>query len=67
MSKRKPGATPKQVRPWKGNPDTDPRYAARVARAIERGEYTTPGTKPNPMDPAKVARKRIARAEKVAA
>jgi hypothetical protein len=47
--------------PWKGAYETDRAYRARVDRARERGQYTEPGTKPNAMDPAKVARKRKAR------
>lgn len=60
MSKRT-ATTRRKVSPWKGT-EKDRGYMARVARAQERGEWTAPGTNPNPRDEAKVARKRIARA-----
>jgi hypothetical protein len=50
------------VRPWQSSLDTNRKKRARVERAIERGEYTPPGTKPNARNEAKVARKRAARA-----
>jgi hypothetical protein len=43
--------------PWKRT-EADRGFMGRVNRARERGEYTPPGTRPNVMDPAKVARKR---------
>lgn len=63
MTRRKAGTSARIVRPWKGNSDTDRKYAARVARAQERGEYTPPGTQPNARNEAKVERKRKARKE----
>lgn len=53
------------VAPWRRIIGTgkgaDRGYTARCQRAIERGSFTPPGTKPNATDPAKVERKRAAR------
>lgn len=37
------------VHPWKRT-EIDRGYQRRVARAIERGEFTPVGTKPNPQE-----------------
>ena len=47
--------------PWKGVYGTDRKFTARVNRAIERGQYTEPGTQPNARNPEKIARKRRAK------
>lgn len=48
-------------KPWKGANGTDRAYTARVERAVERGEFTEPGTQPNVADPDKIKRKRSQR------
>jgi hypothetical protein len=48
------------VHAWKRT-EIDRGYQTCVARAIERGGFTPPGTKPEPMAPDKVLRKRTAR------
>ena len=50
------------VRPWK-HTENDRGYQRRVAAAVARGEFTPPGTKPNTMDPEKVERRKVLRAE----
>jgi len=50
------------VHPWKRT-EIDRGYRSRVERAVARGEFTPPGTKPNPTDPAKVRGKIAARRE----
>ena len=61
------GVTTRVVHPWKRlmgtGKGTDRGYTRRVWRAQERGAHTSPGTRPNAMDPGKVARKRRARAD----
>uniref|UniRef100_A0A6M3JHM1 Uncharacterized protein n=1 Tax=viral metagenome TaxID=1070528 RepID=A0A6M3JHM1_9ZZZZ len=46
-----------------GRAEGDRGYRGRAERAIARGEYTAPGTKPNATDPAKVRGKLAARKE----
>ena len=48
-------------KPWQHVYGTDRKYTARVNRAMERGQYTEPGTQPNARNPEKVARKRRAK------
>lgn len=50
------------VHPWKRS-EADRGYRGRVERAVARGEFTPPGTKPNATDPAKVRGKIAARRE----
>jgi hypothetical protein len=50
------------VRPWKRS-EADRGYRGRVERAIARGEFTPPGTKPNATNPAKVERRKVLKAE----
>lgn len=50
------------VHSWKRT-ENDRGYQHRVADAIARGEFTPPGTKPNTMDPAKVERRKVLKAE----
>ena len=47
--------------PWKGIYGTDRHFTARVDRAMERGQYTAPGTQPNPRNLDKIKRKKLAR------
>jgi hypothetical protein len=50
------------VHPWKRS-EIDRGYRGRVERAVARGEFTPPGTKPNATDPDKVRGKIAARRE----
>jgi hypothetical protein len=50
------------VHPWKRT-EIDRGYRSRVERAVARGEFTPPGTKPNPTNPDKVRGKKAARRE----
>lgn len=50
------------VRPWKRT-EADRGYRGRIERAVARGEYTAPRTKPNATDPDKVRGKIAARRE----
>ena len=50
------------VHPWKRT-EIDRGHQRRVTSAVARGEYTPPGTKPNPTDPDKVRVRKAARRE----
>lgn len=50
------------VHPWKRT-ETDRGHQRRIAAAIERREYSPPGTKPNAMDSEKVKRRKVLKAE----
>jgi hypothetical protein len=48
-------------RQWKNIYGVDRGYTGRVDRAKERGQFTEPGTKPNPRNEAKIAERKAAR------